>query len=82
MAGLSPEAKIRGAGTCVSYLGMQEATANAMEVAGRTGRSRGVGDYSPELLLRRSSGVVVLLVAPGLKTNKEKCERLRREMVE
>ena len=47
-----------------------------------TGRLRGVGDYSPELLLRRSSGVVVLLVAPGLKTNKEKCERLRREMVE
>ena len=38
-------------------------------------------DCSPALLLRRSSGVVVLLVALRLENNKEKNEKVRRAMV-
>ena len=34
-------------------------------------------DCSPALLPRWCSGVVVLLVAPELENNKEKCEQMR-----
>ena len=39
-------------------------------------------DCSPALLLRRSSGIVVLLVALRLETTRKKCEKMRSTMVE
>ena len=58
MAGLSPELRKSNEGMCNSYLEMPKEMTDALDLAERTERSRGVGNYSPESRLRRLTGVV------------------------